>query len=163
MNQPPSYMPPPGGYGAQSPPGYPQQPQQGPNQGYGQQQASQGYPQQGPHGYGQAPMGELRVHTSHSPMMWVLYLVNSFIELNGQKQSRPWGWSSFPVAAGHHQLRVGFNYLFGPAGTAMRMITIHPGCITEIRYSAPSFIVFMSGDLFELPPRPIQALPGPRY
>jgi hypothetical protein len=114
-------------------------------------------------GYGQAPMGELRVHTSHSPMMWMLYFVHAFFELNGQRQSRKWGWASFPVAPGQYQLRVGFNYLFGPAGTASRTITIHPGYVTELKYRAPMFFVFMSGTLYEAPPQPMQALPGPRY
>ncbi len=177
---PGGYPPPPGGFGApQHPPqGYPQQgyPQQGQQQGYPQQGQQPGYPQQGyPQGYGQqamqpygqpqaydpATMGELRVHTSFFFMQWILFLVSTNVEINGRKMSRPWGWSTIPLPAGPYEVRVSFNYMFGPTGGAVQRIAIHPGYTTTLRYSAP-FFLFMGGDLNVIPPQPSHMLPPVR-
>jgi hypothetical protein len=114
------------------------------------------------HGYQSHPMGELRVHTNFFVLQWVLFLVTTFIELNGQRQRRPWGHSTFPVAAGDYQLRVGFHYIFGPTGTAVANIRIYPGHVTQVRYDAP-FIMFLSGSISAMPPVPQQYLPPARY
>lgn len=121
------------------------------NQGYGQYGMQQA----------QAPdpstYGELRVHTDFFFLMWVLFLVSTRIEINGQATNRPWGWSSFPLVAGTYEIRISFNYIFGPQGTAVRNVNIYPGHVTTLRYSAP-FIIFMSGDLSETPAQPMQQL-----
>ena len=127
------------------------------NQGYGQGMVQQGYGQPA-YGPDPATMGELRIHTSFLFLMWVLFFVSTRIEVNGQVINRPWGWSSFPLPAGTHQVRIAFNYMFGPMGGAMRNINIYPGHTSVLRYSAP-FFIFMSGDLSEMPAQPTHMLP----
>ena len=127
------------------------------NQGYGQQQQQQ-YGMQQVQGPDPATYGELRVHTDFLFLMWVLFFVSTRIEINGQAVNRPWGRSSFPLVAGTYQVRIAFNYMFGPRGTAVRNVNIYPGHVTQLRYSAP-FIIFMSGDLSETPAQPFHMLP----
>jgi hypothetical protein len=124
------------------------------SQGYGMVPAP-GYGMQQPQG-GQ---GELKIHTSFFILMWILYFFSTKIEINGQAVNKPWGVSSFPMPAGTHQLRVSFNYLFGPAGTAVRNVTVHAGHTTTVRYSAP-WLIFLAGDLTEQAPQPMQQLTG---
>lgn len=122
------------------------------NQGYGQygvQQMQQPDP---------ATYGELRIHTGFLFLMWVLFFVSTRIEINGQAVNRPWGFSSFPLAAGTYQIKIAFNYMFGPQGTAVRNVNIYPGHVTMLRYNAPIFI-FLSGDLTETPAQPMHMLP----
>lgn len=116
-------------------------------------QAPGGYGMQGAGDHSQ--MGELRINTSFFPLLWILFFCTTRIEINGHAINRPWGWSSFPLPAGTHQIRIAFNYMFGPQGTAVRNVNIYPGHVTTLRYGAP-FIIFMSGDLTEMPAQPMQ-------
>lgn len=111
----------------------------------------------GPHGYRHTMLGELQLETTFFPLMWVLYLVSTVVELNGQRVKRPWGRSSWQLAPGPYVLRVGFNYIFGPMGWGQRQIMIYPGQTTALRYSAPA-IIFLSGELFEVMPQQLPAL-----
>jgi hypothetical protein len=114
-----------------------------------------------PQGYDPATMGELRVHTSFFFLQWILFLVSTNVEINGRRVSRPWGWSTIPLPAGPYEVRVSFNYMFGPTGAAVQRIAIHPGYTTTLRYSAP-FFLFMGGDLNVIPPQPSHMLPPVR-
>ena len=133
----------PGGPAHQAPPG----------QGHPPQQLQQ-HPQQAP----ATGMGRLVVHTEFFPLMWILFFVSTGVEVNGYAQKRPWGFTEVDLPAGVHYLRVYFNYMFGPAGIAMRQVQIHPGYVTRLNYSPP-WLVFLSGKLQEFPPVPIQQLP----
>ena len=125
------------------------------NQGYGAM-APMGDPSQAMQMAG-PPMGELRIHTSFFFLMWVLFFVSTRIEINGHVINKPWGWSSFPLPAGQHQVRIAFNYIFGPVGGAMRTVSVYAGHTTVLRYSAP-WLIFLSGDMYEAPPQPSQYL-----
>lgn len=105
-----------------------------------------------------AGWGRLEVHTSFNFLLWILFFVSTGIEINGQKNDRPWGDSFFDLPAGTYHLRIYFNYLLGPSGISQTQVTIHPGYSTKLSYRAP-WLVFLSGTLREEAPAPVAQLP----
>jgi hypothetical protein len=101
--------------------------------------------------------GWLEVKTEFFFMLWILFFVSTGIEVNGQRHRRPWGVTTLELPPGNHQVKIYFNYLFGPAGVSIRNVTVHPGHITRLRYSAP-WLVFLSGSVTEMPPVPMAQL-----
>ena len=73
-------------------------------------------------------------------------LCRTRVELDGQRQVLPWGELRVPVAAGWHQLRVSFRYLWMDCGAATKDLEVRGGQIVEVTYRAP-WLVFLAGKL----------------
>jgi len=115
-----------------------------------------------PGGFVPAPAGQLEVHLSFLFLQWLLYFVSPRVALNGNVQLRAWGPNVFHMPPGQHQLDVFFPWLFqSRCGLASQVITIHPGYVTSVRYTAP-FFTFMPGTLWVDQPRPMQAWGAPQ-
>jgi hypothetical protein len=171
------YAPPPGGGGYGPPQGGPPQgggygppqgggygpPQGGPPQGggYGPPPAPGGYGPQGqtPNAIVHQGTGTLALDVDFFPLLWMLFFTSPKITINGAMERRPWGKSQIPMPAGVYQLTIAFPYgLMGNAGQAtLPQVQIMPGCVTQVTYRAP-WIIFLSGSIFQAPPRPADAM-----
>jgi hypothetical protein len=100
-----------------------------------------------------ASLGRLEVYTYFFFLQWLLFFTSIGVEVNGQRQKRPWGLTTFDLPPGSYHLKIYFNYLFGPAGIAEHQVNVYAGYATRLNYSPP-FFVFMSGSIREVPPRP---------
>ena len=88
----------------------------------------------------------------------MLFFVSTSVEIDGQPQKQPWGTSTYDLPAGVHNVRVYFNYLFGPAGIGTTQIQIHAGHNSHLSYRPPVFI-FSTTELIEDQRQPIYQLP----
>jgi hypothetical protein len=163
------------GYPQQQQQGYPQQqlqqgyPQQQQQQGYPQQQ-QQGYPQQQQQGYAQPPGamvphggggGAILFDLGFFPLLWMLYFCSPRIEIDGATEKRPWGKHRIDMPPGMYGVTVYFPYgLLSRAGVARLQVQVQPGCVTQVTYRAP-FVIFLSGSIWQLQPRPEGAMVMP--
>lgn len=104
--------------------------------------------------YGASTNGALELHLTYNPLQFILAACTPVIEIDGYRQTRPWGRHVVELAAGNHYLRVWFPYLFMDAsGLAATQLPIHPAHVTVVRYEAP-FFVTSSGSLHVMGTQP---------
>lgn len=159
---PPGYGPPPGqGYG---PPHSQQGQGYAPGPGYAPVAQPIGAPMQG-QGYGPAPQGRVKVTLGFIPLQWILYFVTPNIEINGAVRPFKWGTHEFDMPAGQYQLMISFPYFLQSHCCAARgLLTVYPGCVTQVTYDAP-FFMWSNGTMIVHPPvnpGAIAMLPPPR-
>ncbi|MFT5358569.1 MAG: hypothetical protein ACI9KE_005808 [Polyangiales bacterium] len=106
-----------------------------------------------------ARFGRLSVRTSHNPFAWMLFFVSTSVEINGHAQKQPWGTSTYDLPEGVHNVKVYFNYLFGPAGVGMTQVQIYAGHNSHLSYRPPIFI-FSTTNIVENERHPIHQLPA---
>ena len=89
----------------------------------------------------------------------MLFFVSTSVEINGHAQKQPWGTSTYDLPVGVHNIRVYFNYLFGPAGVGSTQVEIYNGYNSHLSYRPPVFI-FSTTELLEDQRQPIYQLPS---
>ena len=102
------------------------------------------------------------VDAVHNPLAWALLLTHPVITIDGVPHDLQWGRSFAPATPGPHRVHMHYPYFFMDGNPVTVDLTVHPGYITLLRYSAPIF-VFQAGDLNETGHRPVAAaLPPPQ-
>ena len=64
----------------------------------------------------QPPLSRIEVTASYPPIMFFYALVSPIIEINGYKQTYPWGTQYFDVPQGDYEVAVSYQWLFGGWG-----------------------------------------------
>ena len=95
---------------------------------------------------GSVPAGVVALRTRFWLMAFALLFCRTRVELDAQRQVLPWGRLRVPVAAGWHQLRVSFRYLWMECGAATKDFEVRGDQVVGFTYKAP-WLVFLHGKL----------------
>ncbi len=133
-------------------------------QGYGQPPGGHGGGQWGhggghgqPPGYGgppAQPTSGICVTANYIFLQWMLAFTNPVITVYGQPYPLKWDRPQIvPMPPGNHQINIHFPWMFAKGNPTDALIPIHPGFVTDIKYTT-SFFTFTSGTIIQRGFRP---------
>jgi len=89
----------------------------------------------------------ISVHSSHSPLAWMLFFVSPVVAINEEEHPSKWGKQDFPLDPGTHEVEVYFNYFFTPkCCLGKATVEVKAGEVAELKYEAP-FFMFSAGTI----------------
>jgi len=96
--------------------------------------------------YQQQPLCRIEVTAAYPPIMFFYALVSAIIEINGRKQTYPWGTQYFDVPPGDYEVAVSYQWIFGGWGRNAVRFRIGPQETRRVNYMA-SYIRFLPGSI----------------
>lgn len=90
----------------------------------------------------QQPPTGIQVEAEHNPLAFLFDLTTPMVVIDGAPYRAGWGQPFFfPVAPGRHLVKVFFRYVWmAECGANSVLLDVHPGYISRIRFSMPSFV-----------------------
>lgn len=85
----------------------------------------------------QSPQGRIEVTVTHSPLAFIYRLFTPTIQINGNKERRPWGVHTFPLPAGDYEVSVWYPWLLSPeCGKNSVRVRLEAGQVKKVNYNA---------------------------
>lgn len=92
----------------------------------------------------------IEVKTGFFLLAFILFMCTPVIEINGEKNRRPWGNHFFDLAPGDYVVKIYFPYLFmSECGANQLKVSVAEGNVKKISYRAP-LILLMAGKIKEV-------------